>query len=1303
MEGRAARPRKRVLKPEAERFVDGVSRLSTAAEAIAARLDPGDVSAAVEAGRPGILIPPERAFPPIFVPRPSEVTPDVIVDVIRATDLVAMRVEAFGLSLVSGANPVLRAGEDGGHLIVHLAFQHMTERAIYEGLTNPKPPLPPEDDPPPDPLDARHTPPELALAANASRLVFEVEAGLEIGYSSEGILAAIASLPMAVHPLAAPRAVRRGFPGLGVGLTLGADIVAVATTEGLFVGNATRARPAASTDTTRGLNEVMRDRRVARAIATRLGATGVAGLTFDAEDRATPGVRVGGREFEVGPVGGAGGLLGIDIELSRVNRPQFSREPRQFETAIEVPFRLIVSPSAHGGWAHTNTPVGADGTNERVELWHTRLGVRQTDADDETQVNETTTYQRIIRAIWARDRDLFTDWATNDPGHVDAPFRMSLDSADRHILVRQTSETWLGQRNSKIEPEPADARKLYLSATGAWLDAIGTWETKPYSLVGKKSIESWEHIAPMGRDQFVKVVYPGYLFPFGHRASLVKLTERKMKDASPSVAGLFQKKFLIVKQPVLRYDTADFPMTEIRIAPIVTPTLSPDPDEKQDSKFVPMVDDAEFHFILHMRDKEDRPVRVTTPLVWVAEHHVDPDIRDEWKNHARVAFDGQKVAYAAVKKGGDTVAKTDVVTFDATPFVGGSTPRMVSADVTIDAVEQLSGVGPTRIAYHKTYLDHGFGGSDNAGEIWAQLVRDQVATNPFDVVPDSPKVMSFGEGSPSGSDKAGGFIQPNVAIAGLSRIKGTVNDLENVASGEFDAAAFLGSALPKLFGVVDLLDLLDLDPKDLSKAPNVVSETLDRIEGFIEDLERAKRLVEEAVAEANRLVDRAAGKATELQQAAQNALAAAEALQSQIVGAVDDVLDALTSLVDQDQGTIEATLDGLLDTLRTAVAQIRSVAPLLPPAIKAQLTKLADVLETILDAADLIEDIVRFLNGLGSSSMQFSYRYEWVPELESWPASDPVIVVKKDSLVLAVEGRLDGKGAMGIEVLAELRDFKLRLMPGLQLVEFNFDHLSFKSGTSGKAEVDVVMGDIEFVGFLGFIETLKELIPFDGFSDPPYLDVTPEGLTAGFSIDLPNLAVGVFNLSNMSLGADVRVPFLGESVSVGFNFCTRDRPFTLAVLFIGGGGFFGLRLGPDRLQVLELSLEAGAILAVDFGVASGSISAMVGIYMRLEGDAGSLAGYFRLRGEVDVMGLISASIELYLELTYDFSTGKMVGRAQLTIKVEVLLFSGTVTIEAERRLAGSNGDPNFVDVMGLEPDGTSPAWSDYCLAFASAA
>jgi len=217
------------------------------------------------------------------------------------------------------------------------------------------------------------------------------------------------------------------------------------------------------------------------------------------------------------------------------------------------------------------------------------------------------------------------------------------------------------------------------------------------------------------------------------------------------------------------------------------------------------------------------------------------------------------------------------------------------------------------------------------------------------------------------------------------------------------------------------------------------------------------------------------------------------------------------------------------------------------------------------------------------------------------------------------------------------------------------------------------------------------------------VDVTSEGVTAGFNLGLPAVAVGVFSLENISLGADARIPFIGnEALTIGFNFCTREKPFRLTVMMIGGGGFVGIRLSPRGLVLLEMSLEAGACLSINLGVASGSVSIMVGVYLRLEADAGSLTGYFRIRGEVDVLGLISASITLELSLTYEFASGKLVGRASIEIEVEVFFFSFSVTVSCERRLAGSNGDPTFEQVMGLLPDGTSPAWSAYCAAFAAA-
>ena len=180
----------------------------------------------------------------------------------------------------------------------------------------------------------------------------------------------------------------------------------------------------------------------------------------------------------------------------------------------------------------------------------------------------------------------------------------------------------------------------------------------------------------------------------------------------------------------------------------------------------------------------------------------------------------------------------------------------------------------------------------------------------------------------------------------------------------------------------------------------------------------------------------------------------------------------------------------------------------------------------------------------------------------------------------------------------------------------------------------------------------------------------------------------MFALTNISLGAHFKVPFIDESIETQFNFCTRENPFRLSVALFAGGGFFGITITPEQVRVLEASFEFGA---ADRGqprrrerrrVDHGRHLLPPRDQRRRARDA-TLTGYFRLRGEVDVLGLISASIELYLEFTYETATGKAVGRATLTIEVEIFFFSFCVSISCEKKFAGSAGDPSFVDVMGL--------------------
>ena len=269
------------------------------------------------------------------------------------------------------------------------------------------------------------------------------------------------------------------------------------------------------------------------------------------------------------------------------------------------------------------------------------------------------------------------------------------------------------------------------------------------------------------------------------------------------------------------------------------------------------------------------------------------------------------------------------------------------------------------------------------------------------------------------------------------------------------------------------------------------------------------------------------------------------------------------------------------------------------------------------------------------------------------------------------------------------------------LISIHFDEVRFFVEAGKKADVSVRMSPvpIEFGGPLKFINAFTRLIDPQGFYDPPYVDVSLTGIKCGYTLDLPGLQMGAFTLSNLGIGAEVNLPFSGAPLTIGFRFCERHQPFTLTISCLGGGGFFGFELDLHGIRQIEAALEFGAAVSLNFGVASGNVSVMAGIYFKMilvdEQNSTQLTGYVRINGSVSVLGLITASIELYMELSYLIDSDKAFGEASLKIKVEVLFFSKTVTIRAQRSFAGSGDDPNFQMAI------TQDDWLEYCSAFAA--
>ena len=338
-----------------------------------------------------------------------------------------------------------------------------------------------------------------------------------------------------------------------------------------------------------------------------------------------------------------------------------------------------------------------------------------------------------------------------------------------------------------------------------------------------------------------------------------------------------------------------------------------------------------------------------------------------------------------------------------------------------------------------------------------------------------------------------------------------------------------------------------------------------------------------------------------------------------------------------------------------------------------------------------------------------------------------------------------------IESRADLTDFRVALFGtgSLGFVVLHFESLSFTAKTGQDPAVKPNLKEVEFLGAMQYIaELARYLLPESGLFNPPggggaspvpatssaitpYTDsgggleftpifnLTSDSVAVGFTLGIPTIAVGVFSLSNLEVGMLVTLPFNDDPLTARFNVCRADRPFQLTVGIFGGGGYFELEIGLNGVRSLVISLEFGAAASLDVGVASGSVSVVAGITFSVVDDGSgsvvTLQGFVRLNGRLEILGIITISVEFLLSLTYVSPPGVAKGRAKVTVTVEVAFFSKDVSMEVEKTFGGgetgmrpvhrgptpslappppSGGPVRYVDLM------TSDNYLDYVAAFA---
>ncbi len=533
--------------------------------------------------------------------------------------------------------------------------------------------------------------------------------------------------------------------------------------------------------------------------------------------------------------------------------------PEKFQTAIEMPYRLILSPNPYNVWLHT---AGAASTAGWTELWHTRLAALNPDGS----VSESENPYLAVRAVWSPDVDLNN---LSGPPKESKP-RLSLSPNDRHQIVHLSSNfTLRNPDKSAYEPKPVKINRMMLSPLGAWLDSVGHWN--PMSPL---SVITWQHLATMGRDHFVKVVYKGYLLPFGHRAALVKETERKFYKGrdGQNIAYLFQKMYILIRDPdrafpapFQQYEGREVPFKLVRLTTRKTPPLDrPEdtqvlPDSGQQA-FWPKVGGKDFQFQAVAIDQSGQEVEFRMPMVFIENNYAFDRLKLNQvigaynsKSSTPVAkrkpdLMGQSIAFAPEKKKGDTSFETESLTWQVVEAKPNSSPpafemqdqpmcfpALEEGAIAIPALKNLVGFDSTQVKYAEAYIKNGLNPSGNKGELIFQVLN--------------PPRLDFAAGGKA--EKSGGIATPSFSIVGLSRILGPVGAglaesvpdpvaqaagaLNDIVAGKFDPKKFFDDKA-KILGGILLQEVIDqvndfTNPANAGKALTIKNEQVYESDG----------------------------------------------------------------------------------------------------------------------------------------------------------------------------------------------------------------------------------------------------------------------------------------------------------------------------------------------------------------------------------------------------------------------------------------------------------------------------------------
>jgi hypothetical protein len=283
-----------------------------------------------------------------------------------------------------------------------------------------------------------------------------------------------------------------------------------------------------------------------------------------------------------------------------------------------------------------------------------------------------------------------------------------------------------------------------------------------------------------------------------------------------------------------------------------------------------------------------------------------------------------------------------------------------------------------------------------------------------------------------------------------------------------------------------------------------------------------------------------------------------------------------------------------------------------------------------------------------------------------------------------------------------LSNFQLALPPTQPLITLAFDEVAFIQRPGEPMRLEPKGLSIEFGGKLKLLQELQKKVMQLLSGNGPTIRASATEIVVGYQLRIPDAPAGMFVMRNIAVRTEVCVPFAKDPVSVVVGFASREQPFSLTVSGFGGGGYAAVEIAGGIPSKLELSLEFGAAVAVDFVIAKAEVHALGGVRFVRDADGTmDLEAFIRIGGSVQLLGLVTVSIELRVALTFTDPPPRLTGRASLVIELDLTLYSDRVTVDSGEFVLVGGSAPSAAIAADITDDAArQEAWDRYWRAFA---